>query len=331
VNHESLEAGIPRVLRDWGIGEASAVAPVPGGTLNWNFRVQAGEASFFLRCYRESLPSERITGEHELLAWASERGIPAPVPVSAMDGGTVVVHGLARWALFPWVEGVTRERGTLTAVQARAMGEVHGRIQAALAHHPESNGARLTMRWGKGESLVILEQVAVAAERSGAEPWVRDGIARQQHMLEVLDVKPAEYFDGLPCQLLHGDFHDQQLLFEGDRVAAVVDWEIWHTSARAWEVVRSLAFSELMESPLLAAYGAGYREHVQLSEEECRLALELWWQSRVVGCWVWAAHFLQGNARVAAFFPGTIAELDLVADEDRKGRVAERMVHAFCQ
>jgi Ser/Thr protein kinase RdoA (MazF antagonist) len=159
---------------------------------------------------------------------------------------------------------------------------------------------------------------------------MRAAIAKQRDLLDSLDALPPEAFATLPSQLLHGDFHDHQVLWDETGVVAVVDWELWRSDPRVWELIRSLAFSQLLGEPGMDEYLSGYRRFVQLSEEECRLGMRLWWQSRVVGVWVWAAYFLQGNERVLKFIPDVIAELDHVADDAWKHGIEERFVRAAC-
>jgi homoserine kinase type II len=317
-------------MRVWEGVPVLSVAPVSGGTVNWNFDVRTAGGRFFLRCYRQNLETERIEGEHSLIAWAAGKGIPAPVPLTTRAGKTITENGAQRWALFPWMDGACIERGTLSPAQARALGDLHGRVQAALAVHPDSAGAKLSQRWDKTQSLELLTRLVARAEERGVEGWIVDGVRRQRQLLDALEVQPPDYFSSLPCQLLHGDFHDQQVLFEGDRVTALVDWEIWHTDPRAWELVRSLAFSKVLDSPLLEDYLAGYREHIQLSEEEVRLALKLWFQSRLVGLWAWWAYLFEGNDRVKDFFPEAIRDLDRVTDNRWTEGIAGRLVRAAC-
>ena len=244
MNHERLLADVGRVLAHWD-ETAVDVSPVPGGTLNWNFEVTTKSRKLFLRCYRQNLEIERIRGEHALTSWAAQRGLPAPAPLPTATGSTLVEWEGRAWAVFPWVEGLPVPRGSLNPVQAEALGDLHGRTQAILADHEASSGAAMHMRWDKAQSLALFDKVIDAARSRPTEGWLLAGLARQRDMLASLRVHPPEYFSELPCQVLHGDFHDQQVLFQGDAAVALVDWEIWHTDPRAWEVVRSLAFSRL--------------------------------------------------------------------------------------
>lgn len=250
------------------------------------------------------------------------------VPIPTAGGNTIVTHSGERWALFPWMDGATPVRGELTPHQARALGEMHGRVQSVLASHPGSATATFSQRWDKQQSLERLDQLVATSRERGVDAWITHGIERQRHLLEQADVLPPASFASLPCQVLHGDFHDQQILFVADRITAVVDWEIWQTGARAWELVRSLAFSRVLDTPLLDAYLAGYREHVHLPEDEAQLALTLWFQSRIVGLWAWWAYIMEGNDRVAAFFPAMLAELDHITDERWTTKIRARVAAA---
>jgi homoserine kinase type II len=329
MDHSALVPFIPEVLEAFDLELVGNVRPVAGGTLNWNFCVETSGGPRFIRRYREDLETERIHGEHALVAWSALRGIPAPSPECDAHGDTLHFGAGGRWAVFPWARGTPVARGSLSPARATAFGELHGRVQATLAEHRDSEGAVMRMRWSREEALDLLDRVQAAAAARERDPAVLAAISRHRAMLQSLDILPPEAFAELPCQLLHGDFHDQQVLFEGDEISALVDWEIWHADPRAWELIRSLAFSRLLESPRMEDYLRGYGLHVRMTERECHLAWKLWWQYRVVGSWVWAAYFLQGNERVREFFPETIRGLDLVADRDRRRAIEDRFLAAM--
>lgn len=328
--HAELSQFVPDVIGRLGYWPYGEPEPVAGGSLNWNFGIESEGERLFVRRYRDDLPAARIRAEHALLRWVSERGIPAPVAYKTETDETVLSVAGGNWSVFPWVKGEVKERGKLTVQQTNLLGTVHGATQAVLASHPESGDAALAMRWDKAESIDYLERILGVAVSRGAAGTMRDGIARQLEMLRDLDVRPPEEFLSLPAQLLHGDFHDHQVLWAGEGIVAVVDWEIFGPNPRVWEVIRSLAFSKLLGAPAMEDYLHGHRRFVQLNEGECRLGLQLWWQSRVVGVWVWAAYFLQGNERVLKFIPEVIAELERISDDAWKREVEERFVRAAC-
>ncbi|MEO8540420.1 MAG: phosphotransferase [bacterium] len=329
-DHSDFAGLIPDVIGRYGYWPTSEPEPVLSGTLNWNFKVGTDGGPFFVRRHRDDLETARIQGEHALVAWAEARGVPAPLPEETPEGQTIIKMGTGRWSMYPWIDGELSVRGALTAQQVRTLGALHGFTQATLAKHPESAGQPLQMRWDKAQSVELLKRIATVAAESGADSELQVAVTNQLKRLEAMEVLPPEAFATLPVQLIHGDFHDHQVLWQEDSIAALVDWEIWHADPRVWEVVRSLAFSQLLGGPLMEEYLLGYRDHVQLTEDECRLGLRMWWQSRVVGVWAWAAYFLQGNTRVARFFPEMIAESERIADDGWTSGINERFVRAAC-
>ncbi len=327
---EQLRAEAEQVLSNWFARPVAGVQPIEDGTLNWNFHVATNAGDYVLRCHRDNLESERIEGEHALLAWVVERGIPAPVPVLARSGQTLIEGGGHRWSLARRLPGRHVPRGTFAAAQARALGEMHGKLQSLLASHPESQDAGMTLQWDIESSKRALAKLVEIASERGEEEWVVAALRRQRELLDGLEVLTTADVVGLPRQLLHGDFHDQQVLVSGNEVSAVLDWEIWRTDPRAWELVRALSFSKILNSPRQEDYLAGYCQHIRLTEDEARLALRLWFQSRIVGVWAWWACFVEGNERVRDFFPDMAAEVERVADPAWCEAATVRFVLAAC-
>lgn len=79
----------------------------------------------------------------------------------------------------------------------------------------------------------------------------------------------------LPAGFVHGDFHGRNLIFSQDDVAAVLDFDVVHRTARAVDVARSLlAFARPQRGSLharpgfAAAFLAEYQRHRPLTEPE---------------------------------------------------------------
>jgi homoserine kinase type II len=320
---------LDRALDGFGRRRVGAAVPVGGGALNWNCRVETTSGPVFARRWRTGLMVEQIRAEHELLEWVTARGIPASRPFETRDGATVLDEEGANWSVFPWVEGRTTVRGEIGPDDAKVLGEMHGRIHAVLAEHPASVGDAGQLPWDTAESLADLVTVRKVAVERGTPQEVVEGIDLQVRLLETSLVRPRSDFSGLPAQLTHGDYHDQQVLFGADgSIVAVNDWEMYRVLPRVLEVLRSVAFARLYEEPGLSAYLTGYAQHVRLSEEECRLGIEAWWYGRLHSRWVYWTYFMENNERVAEFFPETRRELAQLADRRWRGDLADRFVRA---
>jgi Ser/Thr protein kinase RdoA (MazF antagonist) len=328
-------ASLDLVLEAFDLSRAGKPSEVPGGTLNGNYRVPSANGPVFARCYRFELDREWIEHEHAVTHWVAEHGGPAIAPLSTPDGQTVIVTDGRLWALFPWVDGRQHVRGELTSGETEAIGEAHGHIQRLLADHPESEGASLKLlsdrvAWNTEASLESLAEVVERATASDASSDLLGALTFQQRLLESEPSREFAEFDWLPCQMLHGDFHDQQILLGADEtVAGVVDWEMTQPAARVWELVRSLHFSKVLETELLEHYLGGYRKHMTLTKDECRAAIEFWWQNRLHGTWAYRAYFLEGSDLVTDFFPEMDRHLRSFAEPRQRERIADRLVAAL--
>lgn len=320
---------IVEVLEQYGLSLRGEPVAVGGGTLNWNYRVETGAGPRFLRRHREEVSAERILEEHALIAWVGERAVPVARPEVARTGATVIESedgGL--WALYPWIGGAPPVRGAASSPEAFAAGEMHGRLHRTLAEHPAPGEPAGGYEFETAASIEQLQRVLAVATARGAAGWILDGLREQLALLEARGHEVAA-LPGLPLGLVHGDYHDQQLLFDGpSRIVAVTDWEQFAVRPRLREVIRSLFFSELMDRPQMADYMAGYRQHVALEAEECRLGMELWWYGRLHSTWVAEAYFLEGNERVAMFFGEAFRTLRMLSDEGARSRLKERFVRA---
>ncbi|MFN8507198.1 MAG: phosphotransferase [Dehalococcoidia bacterium] len=325
----SRQDEIGRVLAAYGRTAAGHPHRVEAGTLNANYRVPTAGGALFLRLHRPSYDHDRILAEHEILTFVAARGIPVPLPLRTAAGGTTVAEESGIWSAYPWIAGTLVAPHALTHEQAVALGDMHGRTQAALAAHPASATATFDMTWDREQSLATLAACAEAAGRQNAAPWVVEAIGRQAELLAREPLRLPADFAWLPCQLAHGDFQDQQALFAPDgSIAAITDWELCRPWPRIWDLVRALAFCGLFRGPALEPYLAAYRRHVTLTPEECHAGMELWWQSRLGSAWVWHASLVEGNARVATFYEETARHLEEVADPAWRAATEARLIHA---
>jgi len=98
-----------------------------------------------------------------------------------------------------------------------------------------------------------------------------DRIAGMYHQLS--EKLPALYAT-LPCQMVHSDYAPSNILMEGARVTAVLDFEFCTHDLRALDLAVALSWwpIELLGSgqewPLINALGKGYASQIQLTDDE---------------------------------------------------------------
>lgn len=269
--------------REWGLGAISTVVRLnkePGSTAL--YRVVADDGRFL---FKEHLPVydlsalERIAHTTEFLA---EQGFPTP-GYQRTAGGRVAadVRGTL-CSLRSWVEGEPLERANLTTSQMASLGQTLGwchRLLASLTPEEDFN-------WSTGlpraiEELDLLTARIVARpEPAENDGQVLEAIATKRSLLQRAgDLTPL--FAGCPIQVVHGDYHIENVLFdESGALAAVIDIEGW-TTQRVREVYYAIAWSQrswhpaAIDLPLAWAFVQGYLEEAPLTAEELRRGPEI--------------------------------------------------------
>lgn len=154
------------------------------------------------------------------LTGAGLKSAPAPLPLRPKDGGGFVLTADGSdWQLSPFVPGVALDRPDY-ALRA-APGAALGGFLADLADLAEISGA-IDIPPG----LMVLDQPRyvqrLLADMNRRDPGALDRAHRAARAL-------APYWEALPelpQALAHGDVHPLNVIWdEGDRIAAVIDWE----------------------------------------------------------------------------------------------------------
>ncbi len=276
---------IETVLREWALPRPVRVRQLAHGTNNEMFAVETRDGSFVLRVYANHADARRVRFEQAVLARLAQAGLPfaLPVPLPTASGDLIArIAGegdgggaqVTLATLAPLLPGAHPDRGNLE--QARTGGEALGLLDVALAYLPpmEVEGAVGWRSYGDlahCHPLVPDPRAAILELPVAAE--TRDRLARTYDAL--LERIPVLY-GTLPRQLTHEDYAPDNLLMEGARVTAVLDFEFCALDVRAMDLTVALSwwpgerFGTGEEWPILRAVAGGYARHVTLTAEEAR-------------------------------------------------------------
>lgn len=225
---DPASAEVRDALARWDLGEITWVERLKGGSSSSpKFKVQASKGGFVLkRRAPGASDAERIGFAHALIAASERAGVPVAAPVPSRGGnGFERVHG-GSWELFPFIEG---ERWSRTDRQSAAGGEALGRMHRAgldLLWHGHvvalSYHANLTVL----EALRVAPAAVLRVEPEADANALRDACeALGQAYREASAAVNEVGYASLDCQVVHGDFHPGNLLFRGDEVAGVIDFD----------------------------------------------------------------------------------------------------------
>jgi len=312
-------AGLPSVLSpvdraalsSWRLGPILGASLPATGTVNRTFLVLTGSGAYALRAYRRP-DRARVEGEHTAISYATKRGIPVCLPVPLPGGGTVVSQDGRLFALFPSAAGRQVHREELRNEEVAAAGRCLARIHLAFADFPIAQARPKPFAFdtaGTLESLARIEATITGrAAQTDADRTALRHLAGRQRWLQqaaMLDEAMRCRFAALPLQVVHGDFQETNLFFEGADVSAVIDWDQCGVAPRAWEVLRALHLMLGLAPGPCRAFLAAYRGLCPLPPSELQEAAACYGALADQNLWVYEAVYLEGNDRVRPFLtPG---------------------------
>jgi len=215
-------------LARWEVGDVTSVEPLKGGSsASPKFVVRAARGSFVLkRRAPGASDGERIGFAHAFIAASARAGVPVAAPVPSRPGAGFERVAGGSWELFPLIEG---ERWSRTDRQSAAGGEALGRMHRAgldLVWHGHVVIANFHANLSVLEALRLAPAAVLRVEPDADADALRSaceslGQAYREASAAVDEVGYAS----LDSQVVHGDFHPGNLLFRGDEVAGVIDFD----------------------------------------------------------------------------------------------------------
>jgi homoserine kinase type II len=248
---------LAQVTRAYGLPAPERAVAEPKGSINTNYHLWAGGRRWFLRV-NEGKTDAEVDFEARVLRHLEASRFPAVRLVSAAQGASHVVVAGKQAMLFAFAPGEELERHEVTAVHCRAVGEAMGGLHhlAATFEGERRNpyGCARVASW-----VAELEPDGGGdPEVEAALPMIRDELARGQVL------PPA------PAGLVHGDLFLDNVLWVGDELSALLDWEMSCTDAFAYDLavaVNAWCFGVQYEAGLARAFLDGYRSRARLARE----------------------------------------------------------------
>ncbi|MEX0749733.1 MAG: phosphotransferase [Dehalococcoidia bacterium] len=282
------------VLAAFGV-QAASVRDVRTGRVNRHWRIAATDGpEYALRRYASPPHAWRIRSreaiafEHDALRHAASKGWPAPVPIDARSGSTLVERDGDLYALFPWHEG--RPAPAHSKRYLRIKGRLLARLHRDMA------------TFGLGEQRLGFARMWELDYYMGSPRPFNDMLREfeKAHRADASAVRAQRYrnlrelsrfgYGELPEQFGHFDFHRDNLLFSQGQLTGLIDFDSAHLDARVADIATSVAL-DCIEPPAynaidpdaMRAFVAGYVEGSPLSEQELALIVPL------VRSWIVAA------------------------------------------
>ena len=171
----------------------------------------------------------------------ARHGFPAPAPLRTKAGSTIATIKGEHYAVYPFVHGRAMVRGN--ARQVAEAGTALGSYHLIMADYPrrmsrseEPFPSRFQDRLDLfTENVEALDGQPSALRIEASLDYFKDSLLDIELSLLRLS------YEDLPQLTIHGDYRRQNILFEGDRLAAVIDFHRSRFEARSLDLAIALA------------------------------------------------------------------------------------------
>ena len=198
----------PEEVRDlvsqFPVGTITKISPQDGGQANSSYRIRTERGRFILSVCDEK-SSDEVQTLIRVLADLNRHNFPTSTPVAMENGKYLLSHQGKPVYLKEFIPGDVVRDLTLPMIEeiGRAMGQLHG--------VPVPQGIAPKFPYG----FDAFDQYLVAPLDHKFTTWLKDQI---QYLKETMDT-------GMAKGLIHGDIFWDNLVFEGEGLKAVLDFE----------------------------------------------------------------------------------------------------------
>ena len=244
----------------FGLGAVRGAKPIAAGTINSNFDVATERGRWFVRV-NEGKSEGDVAWEAQLVTALVRRG----VPVVEQEGFAAVAGKLV--SVYPWRAGVHLSPAEVTPEHARTFGGALAQLHVV--------GLALPAEWRRPSIYDHAHLVARYERFAGsADPELAAAIAVLGEELATAAAAQATRA-GATQGLIHGDLFRDNVLWEGPRLAALLDFEQASGGSLAYDLavcINDWCWTDAPRLDLAAALVDGY-QRVRALPHQDRAAL----------------------------------------------------------
>ena len=230
---------IRQALDHYDLGELRTAQRVGRGFVNENWILETTSGRHFLKRRHADLRNPTIiSAQHALNKHLRQSGFPAPAILHTKSGETLLVLGKEHIEIQEYIEGSPYQDTNQAHFQAAALtlGLYHACIRD-FTPHPHCDLGALYSPSIVDHNLTSLTDLWKLERNPALTPVLQQLGA---HAAD-LAVHFSEHHK-LPCLVIHGDYHGGNLLFQGDRIVGVVDYDKACWQPRVVELAEALIY-----------------------------------------------------------------------------------------
>jgi homoserine kinase type II len=220
-------ADVVEVLAGYGLTGYRRHRAIAAGTINTNVAIELDGGVYFLRV-NEGKARADVEREAAVVEHLTARGIPTPPLLRAGSGEPWLTWRGLHLSLFPWRPGRVLTRPEVGPAHARQAGAALAALHLAGEDFPDH-------RPGRYEPDEIARRFTVIA--AAGDPTLAGAVAE---LGPALDRLARARRPELPLGLIHGDLFIDNVLYDGDALVALLDFEQASWGRLAYDLAVSL-------------------------------------------------------------------------------------------
>jgi homoserine kinase type II len=272
VTTDQLDAWLTR----YSVGALVELEPIAAGIENTNYFVTTEQGRFVLTLY-ERLPADELPFYLNLMAHLARAGVEAPAPEPDRTGALFSLLNGRPAGLVQRIDGAAVDHPDV--VRCAAVGNALGRLhRASQTYRPRLTNRRGPAWWRQAARAV--------------QPFLLE--AQRELLTQEIRFQTGYGKGRLPKGAIHGDLFCDNVLFDGNRVAGIIDFGFAATDFLAYDLAITAndwcldRESGALDASLCEALVQSYDAVRPLSEEEraqwptlLRAAALRFWLSRL--------------------------------------------------
>jgi len=230
---------LERVLSHYPLGGLRGAQRPQHGFVNDNWIVDTTAGRFFLKHRHPTLSEPAfVHAQHALTMWLRSGGFPAPELKRTMDGNTLCILDSECYEIQQYIVGTNYDHHHTAHLEeaARTLACYHSVVSSFAEHELCRHECLYTPRQIR-ENLSHLVRTWQATNDAESA----DLVACIGAQVEELAARFAEH-GRLRALVIHGDYYADNLLFSGDRIVGVVDYDKSRWQARVVELAEALIY-----------------------------------------------------------------------------------------
>ena len=274
------------VLSGYDLGALRHLVRVERGYVNEKWLLETARGLYLLKRRHPNLRKRLLVqAQHSLVQYLRGADFPAPALVATRNGNTALVHGGELYEIQQYVPGEPYCVGCPGHLPAAGniLGLYHNAVVGfdhSMLHWPRE-------RYGTLAFARILERL-----QESWGPWPGSELAPLLAQLQRHDQDLQSLyadFGQLPELVIHGDYHGANLVFRGNQIAGLVDYDLAHWCLRVMEVaeaciafctdpglrLKHIVYQGILDVELVMGFLTAYQRETPLLEAEIQAFPEM--------------------------------------------------------